>query len=145
MTLTTGERELTAPMVDRYLKLSRRAAGIRGRRRAGDHSRLLVLAGGTAVAVGLLLVVLGYLGASHTIYVFEQIPYLISGGLLGGCLVVSGGFCYFAFWLTRVHAEVAASRANGERAAASLERVEQLLAALLEAQTIPPNKSRKAS
>jgi hypothetical protein len=140
---------MTTVTSDRYQQLSQRAAALRGRRVAGrqaiDRPRLLVLAGGAAVSAGLLLVVLGYLGASHTIYVFEQIPYLISGGILGGCLVVAGGFCYFAFWLTRVHAEVAASRISDERTADSLERVEQLLMALLEAQTILPTKSRKAS
>jgi hypothetical protein len=140
---------MTTVISDRYEQLSRRAAALRARRVTGrrgvDRPHLLVLAGGAAVAGGLLLVVLGYLGASHTIYVFEQIPYLISGGILGGCLVVAGGFCYFAYWLTRVHAEVAASRVSDERTADSLERVEQLLTALLEAQTVPPTKSRKAS
>ena len=76
-------------------------------------------------SLGFLLVVLGWLGASHTIYVFEQIPYLISGGLLGGCLVVAGMVTYFASWMTRVHNQ-------GRRAAESLERMEDLLRTLVE-------------
>jgi hypothetical protein len=132
-TVAPPELELSPAMLGRYQNLSARATRLRGRR-SGDRSWLLVAVGATSVSLGLMLVVLGYVGASHTIYVFEQIPYLISGGILGGCLVLAGGFSYFAFWLTRLHAEVAAGRATDERAAASLEHVELLLQQLLEAQ-----------
>lgn len=85
----------------------------------------MLVAGAVGISVGLLLVVMGYLGASHTIYVFEQVPYLISGGILGGCLVVAGSLAYFGHWLARVHAD-------NQRAVGSLERMEELLATLVE-------------
>jgi hypothetical protein len=34
--------------------------------------------------------------------VFEQIPYMVSGGLFGLVLVVAGGFCYFGYFLARI-------------------------------------------
>jgi hypothetical protein len=116
--------ELSAEIAGRYQHLTERATRLRGRT-ATDRSKALFVVGGAAVSLGLAMVVLGYLGASHTIYVFEQIPYLISGGILGGCLVIAGGFCYFAFWLTRIFAELAGTRASNER-------IEALLTTLVE-------------
>jgi len=87
--------------------------------------RLLLVVGAVTAVLGLLLVALGWLGASHTIYVFEQLPYLISGGIFGGCLVVTGGLAYFAYWITKVHQQ-------SRRAADSLERMEELMRQLVE-------------
>ncbi len=116
--------ELSAEMAGRYAHLSERAGKLRGKT-STDRSKLLFVVGGAAMSLGLCMVFLGYMGASHTIYVFEQIPYLISGGILGGCLVIAGGFSYFAFWLTRLHAEMAQTRASNER-------IEVLLTQLVE-------------
>ncbi len=142
--MTTTAPELGSGMIARYQRLTDRAAGIRTRRR-GDRPTALVVAGAVLLSLGVVLVVLGYQGASHTIYVFEQIPFLISGGILGGCLVIAGGFLYFAYWLTRLHAELAESRLTSERAAASLEHVEQLLTQLVEQQPVARPRARKAS
>jgi protein-S-isoprenylcysteine O-methyltransferase Ste14 len=43
-----------------------------------------------AVALGALLLLLGYLGVSHTGYVFEQVPYVVSGGI-GGLFLLGLG------------------------------------------------------
>jgi len=48
------------------------------------------LAAGLALA-GLAALALGWLGVSATTYVTEQLPYLVSGGLLGLFLVLAGG------------------------------------------------------
>ena len=45
---------------------------------------------GAAVSVGLLAVLLGWLGARDTAYPAEQIPYVISGAVLGVILVGIG-------------------------------------------------------
>jgi len=80
-----------------------RSATARLRTRAGsDTERWLLLGGAVLVPLGLVLVVLGYWGASHAPRVIQQIPYLVSGGLLGLALVFAGGFSYFAWWLTRI-------------------------------------------
>jgi hypothetical protein len=116
--------ELTPDLLARYENLTRNARGLRTVRRPSGPQVLLVV-GAVATAVGLLLVALGWLGASHTILVFEQIPYLISGGIFGGCLVVAGSVAYFAYWVTKVDQQ-------SRRAADSLERMEELMRELLE-------------
>ncbi len=67
---------------------------------------LPVLLGSVLAPLGLVLVLLGWLGASRTPLVQEQLPYLISGGLMGLALVNLGGFFYFAHWQTEVLREV---------------------------------------
>jgi hypothetical protein len=62
--------------------------------------RWMLVIGGTLLPIGVVLVLLGWYGASHTVLLFEQISYLISGGLLGLALVIAGGFVYFAYWMT---------------------------------------------
>jgi hypothetical protein len=49
-----------------------------------------------AVALGLLALLLGYIGVRGTAYVAEQIPYLISGGLIGIFLLGVGA----TLWLS---------------------------------------------
>ena len=104
----------------------RSRGGLRGLLSAQDRWMLVV--GGTALPLGLVLVLLGWLGASRTVLLFEQLPYLISGGLLGVALVVAGGFVYFAYWLTLLVRE---TRRGREELTAGLGRLEELLAASL--------------
>lgn len=66
-----------------------------------DGERLLFLLGAGLVPGGFLLIMVAWWGASDTGAVFEQIPFLISGGLGGLGLMVVGGFLYNAWWLTR--------------------------------------------
>jgi hypothetical protein len=80
-------------------------AGLARLRRRGTlvaTERWLLLIGGTLLPVGVFLVVAGWYGAAHTTRVFEEIPYLISGGLFGLTLVVIGAAFYFGYWLTRL-------------------------------------------
>lgn len=53
------------------------------------------------VPIGIVVIVLGWNGAARTPFVFEQIPYLISGGLLGVGLLTCGGLLYLASWVAR--------------------------------------------
>jgi hypothetical protein len=66
-----------------------------------------VLAAVSAVLLplGLAVMLLGWYGASHTPYLFEQIPYLISGGILGLGFAVVGGLLYFGSWVARSSAQ----------------------------------------
>jgi hypothetical protein len=50
--------------------------------------------------LGLGLILLGWIGAAHSTLIEEQLPYLISGGLLGLALAVIGGLTLFSHWLT---------------------------------------------
>ena len=63
--------------------------------------QVLAIVSAVLLPLGLALIVLGWYGAAHTPYLFEQVPYLISGGLLGLGLAVVGGLVYFGSWLAR--------------------------------------------
>jgi hypothetical protein len=82
--------------------------------------RLLLLLAGIVAPLGLVVVVLGWWGASQTPYEFEQVPYLISGGLLGLGLVFVGSFFYFAHWMTTLVKE------HREQSRAILDALERL-------------------
>jgi len=106
------------------------------RSRANDPARLerrIAIAGGTMAAAGVVLVLLGWYGASHTSRVYLQIPYLISGGLLGVVLGVAGGCTFLASWLTRLVQEERSRSDEALKVArdttAALNRIEALLAA----------------
>jgi hypothetical protein len=87
--------------------------------------RILLVLGGIIAPLGLVVVVLGWWGASQTPYLFEQVPYLISGGLLGVALVFLGSFFYFTHWLTELVKE---HRAQSEAIVAALERLQKQVA-----------------
>lgn len=88
------------------------------------EERLLMVIAGTVAPLGLIAVLLGWWGAAHTPYVFEQVPYLISGGLLGLGLLFLGAFFYFAHWLTQLVRE---QRAQSTAILAALDRLHDRL------------------
>ena len=122
--MTAVGAETTDPLV-RQERLAGRVSRLRSRGGSGGLDRWLLLTGGALMPLGFLLVLLGWAGASHTPLLFEQIPYMISGGLLGVALVFAGGFVYFAYWQTLLVRE---SRKGREDLQASLSRLETLLA-----------------
>src|SRR4051812_42663264 len=62
----------------------------------------LAIAGGVLIPLGVIFVIIGWYGASHTTRLFEEVPYLISGGMLGMLLAILGAAFYFGYWLTRL-------------------------------------------
>ena len=52
------------------------------------------------MTTGLSIILLGWFGAARSTIVEEQVPYLISGGLLGVALATIGALTLFAHWLT---------------------------------------------
>ena len=72
-------------------KATPRAAGTRGSRAefVRANARLLISVG--LLVIGIVFVILGWYGAAHTNILTEQIPYLISGGLLGMALIIVAG------------------------------------------------------
>jgi hypothetical protein len=74
--------------------------------------RIMAVLASVMLPVGVVLVVLGWWGAARTPFVFEQIPYMISGGLLGVGLLTAGGLLYVGSWLSKL-AEV--QRDEGEK------------------------------
>jgi len=122
--------------IDADLRQERLASNVQGLRvpRAGSSfsDRWMLVVGGTLLPLGVLLVLLGWYGASHTVLLFEQIPYMISGGLLGLAFVVGGGFVYFAYWMTLMVRE---NRVGREEMQAVLLRMEELMQAQAQPQS----------
>lgn len=118
--------DVDSPAAGRSERLRRRVASLHSRAGTSHPGRVLLLVGGLLLPLGVLCVLLGWLGVARTPLVFEQVPYLVSGGLLGLALVVIGGFLYFSYWQTLV---VRALRDNQVELTASLLRIESLLAA----------------
>jgi hypothetical protein len=116
----------------RFDRLRTGVSRLGGRDRRAPVARWLMIGGGALMTLGVAVIILGWAGASHTPYVFEQLPYVISGGLLGTALAVIGGLLYFAYWMTRTLEE---SRAAANKTQETLLRIEELLGARALAQT----------
>jgi hypothetical protein len=89
------------PVAKRLQLLATAVEGTRRRQRT-DIRKVMLVVGALAMGLGIVSVVLGWYGASHSTYLFQQIPYVISGGILGASLVAGGGFLFFAAWLVRM-------------------------------------------
>jgi hypothetical protein len=97
-----------------------------------NSERRWLLAGMLLPALGLVAILVAWWGASGTAYVAEQIPFLISGGLIGVGLIVVGAALfvrysmtrYMRFWLLRMVYE---DRVQTDRTVEALERIEALL------------------
>jgi hypothetical protein len=126
----TGEQG--AESSDRESRLARAVEALRTRANASEAERWFKLAGPVLMPLGALVILLAWYGAANTTRVFLQIPYLISGGLLGLGLMFVGSFVYFARWLNDLldasRGQAAEARVLAERSAAALERIEHLLA-----------------
>ena len=60
--------------------------------RSGRNVRKWMETIGMALIVfGFVCILLGWYGAAHSPYLYQEVPYLISGGLLGVALVIGGG------------------------------------------------------
>lgn len=82
------------------------AVAARPKTRTTESERLmqqgLGLAGSLLMPLGLIAIGLGWYGAAHTPYTFEQVAYLVSGGIGGLALTTLGGFLFFGSWLARI-------------------------------------------
>ncbi|MGB8650302.1 MAG: hypothetical protein WCD35_06535 [Mycobacteriales bacterium] len=81
---------------------------------------VLLAASAVVLPLGLAVILLGWFGAAHSAYLFEQVPYLISGGLLGLGLVIVGGLVYFSSILSRSAAQ---QQRQGEEVAELLREI----------------------
>ena len=85
-------------------------------------ARVMAVLATVMLPTGVVVILLGWWGAARTPFVFEQIPYLISGGLLGIGLLMSGGLLYLGSWIARL-SEL--QREEGERLRESIRAVRQ--------------------
>ncbi|WP_408898737.1 hypothetical protein ACJ5H2_06420 [Nocardioides sp. R1-1] len=66
---------------------------------------VLFWAGAILLPLGIVVIVLGWYGAANTPYQWDQMSYVVSGGMLGLGLTFVGGFLYFGAWLARIAAD----------------------------------------
>ena len=71
-----------------------------GQRSLLAHPKFLLGLAAALMTFGLTAILLGWAGAAHATFVEEQIPYLISGGLLGVALATIGALTLFTHWHT---------------------------------------------
>lgn len=67
--------------------------------------RVLFVAGAVLLPLGLIVICLGWYGVAHTPYTYDQMAYVVSGGILGLGITFVGGFLYFGSWLARIAAD----------------------------------------
>lgn len=112
-----------ASEASRYQRLSE---GVRSLRTGGGtlnlNERVLMVVGGIIAPLGLVVVVIGWYGAAHSPFLFQQVPYLISGLGLGLGLVFLGSFFYFAHWITELVKE---SRSQSAAMIEAIGRLEE--------------------
>jgi hypothetical protein len=95
---------------------------------SADLVRWMLVPGTVCVLLGLVAIGLGWYGAANTAREIEQIPYLISGGVLGLALVLLGGLLLVStFWVAILRK--LQQEANA-RADASVEDLESRVTAL---------------
>lgn len=106
----------------RYQRL---ANGVRQLRVGGAtlnlSERTLMILGSVLAVLGLFAIFVGWYGAAHSPYLFQQVPYLISGGLFGVALVFLGSIFYFSHWLTELVKE---SRTQSAALVEAINRLE---------------------
>lgn len=136
----------------RFAALSEAIAGVRGRRRADSArvAQIMRVVGALCLPTGIIAIIVGWYGISHTGKLYEQNAYLISGGILGLALVFAGGFLYFSYWLTRQVELARATQAQAQEANRRLERRLEELAAATQAlaqavATEPPRSTPRSA
>ena len=108
-----------------HRRLERLAAVVdRSRRSDRDMRKIMQVLGMLTMAFGLVCIILGWYGAAHSPYQYEEIPYVISGGLLGVALVIGGGVLVLCAWSLR---QVEEARRNAVAIVRSMDRLERAL------------------
>jgi hypothetical protein len=99
-----------------------------------DNERNLMYGGIGLMGFAIVVILAGYWGASGSAIVGEQMPYLLSGGMLGVALMIAGAALfvryslsrYLRFWLVR---DIYEQRTQTDRVVESMNNVEVLLRA----------------
>lgn len=84
----------------RRLRFREAVSRLADRAQSTDVVRWVLVPGSISVLVGFNFMLFGWVGASRTYREIEQIPYLISGGIVGLALVFLGGLMLAStFWM----------------------------------------------
>jgi hypothetical protein len=115
------------PAPDRLHRLANVVDRSRGGRSDRDVRKIMQILGMLTIGFGIACIVFGWYGASHSPYLYQEIPYLISGGLLGLALVIAGGILVRCAWSLR---QVEEARRNALAIVRSVDRLERVLRTL---------------
>ena len=87
--------------------------------------QVMEIVGIALLPVGLTALLVGWLGVASNGLVFLQLPYVVSGGLLGVGLLFASGTIYLASWISRT---AAVQRSQNEEVLHALRKLQQTLA-----------------
>lgn len=136
MATTTIDTE-TDLVSSRRARFREAVAGLSERARSSDLQRMLLLPGSLLVAAGFAFMIAGWWGASRTHREVEQIPYLISGGIIGLALTIVGALVLAtAVWTST------AERISIEAEARAARQLRELEERLREEQAAPKRAAR---
>lgn len=137
---TTSTEEKVLARRERFREA---VAGIAQRAQTGDLLRMVVLPGAVLLLGGFLAMFLGWFGASRSFREVEQLPYLISGGLIGLGMVFVGGLLLSSVLWMRMLGEF--RRQAEEGTARQLEELETRLLDEIKEATAPRKRSASSS
>lgn len=126
----------TSPSTPVPTRLQRLGAAIDRARpsRSGRNIRKwMEMIGMALIVFGFVCILLGWYGAAHSPYLYQEVPYLISGGLLGVALVIGGGIFVRSAWSMR---QVEEDRRNALAIVRSVDRLERILRSLDETRRV---------
>jgi hypothetical protein len=99
---------------------------------------ILFTAGALLMPAGIFAIFLGWYGVAHTKYQYNQLPYVVSGGLLGLGLIFLGGFLYFGAWLAKMGNE---QRESAQRLADTMLVLADIVARQGQLATVPGSRT----
>lgn len=88
--------------------------------------QVMEIVGIALLPVGLTALAMGWLGVASNGYVFLQLPYVVSGGMVGLGLLVASGTIYLASWISRA---AAVQRRQNEELLRAVTQLHQALTA----------------
>lgn len=89
--------------------------------------RVMEVVGIALLPVGLTALLMGWLGVASNGHVFLQLPYVVSGGLLGVGLLFAAGSIYLASWISRTSA---VQRRQNDELLRAVQQLQQTIAVL---------------
>lgn len=116
------------PSTSRRLRFRTAINELADRSTSNDLVRWMLVPGSIFVLLGFNIMLFGWFGASRTARQIEQIPYLISGGLVGLAFVVLGGLLLVStFWVAVLRK---LQEESDQRSSTELEQLQARIAEL---------------
>lgn len=119
--------EVPTPAPSRLARLSALVDKARPGRAGRNVRKTMQMAGMAVIVLGFVFILVGWYGAAHSPYLYEEVPYLISGGLLGVAMVIGGGVLVRSAWTLR---QIEEDRRNALAIVRSVDRLERILRSL---------------